>query len=62
MSDTRDAEWDALLCLTAFDVLWAHVSPEAIKAAEDAMTDEEREVIQRAVDMSSARRLAEGLI
>jgi hypothetical protein len=60
--DTEGSEWDAQLCLTAFDVLWTYVPADVLATAEEEMDDNSREVLQRAVEMSAARRLAEGML
>jgi hypothetical protein len=58
----NDDERDAAISLTAFDILWAHVPEDVLAEVEARLSDDEREVLQRAVEMSGARRLADGML
>lgn len=56
MSAIEDAEWEANLCLTAFDILWAHVPREVLEEVEEQLGDNERKVIQLVAQKSFVRR------
>jgi hypothetical protein len=53
----EDVEWEANLCLTAFDILWAYVPSDVLAEVEAQLSDDEREVLQRAADKSVIRRI-----
>jgi hypothetical protein len=57
--ETKEAEADANICLTAFDILWAYTPREVLEEIDAELGDDEREVIQRAVDKSVVRRISD---